>query len=352
MRFFPSHSGGPFPISPRHSTAGKVGVGCWHLPGLRACQINQLSVVTVASKSQLVSSDQLPLPSIASPVGDFDEMTFLGCRILASVISKDMSESEHTGAPFAACHAEDAPSPSQLSHDEHAWSRQGSPGADHGPARLSASSRAVGVYACPECGEKLTRLDSMARHRRSRHRIGRQYYCRHLQCKGKSRSFGRFDNFKRHMESSHGILVSPGSANEEDGDEDGGRESAQRAFPPLPSASTLPAARPKADSHMPVLPVPIIQHSPPRQPKVPTAKNGKPPILGKPNILPDLRSAATDREDLESLDKHELIRRLRSKLMECEQLQHQCHVLSLERDEYAEAFRMSESNRKQRGELG
>lgn len=226
--------------------------------------------------------------------------------------------------------------------------RQDSPGADHGPARLSASSRAVGVYACPECGEKLTRLDSMARHRRSRHRIGRQYYCRHPQCKGKSRSFGRFDNFKRHMESSHGILVSPGSANEDDADDDGTRETTQRAFPLPPSNSAFSAARPKADTHLPVLPVPVSQHSHLRQPKAPSINNGK-PLMGKANILPDLRS--TDREDLESLDKHELIRRLRSKLMECEQLQHQCHVLTLERDEYADAFRMSENNRRQRGEI-
>ncbi|KAK8086258.1 hypothetical protein PG994_001232 [Apiospora phragmitis] len=191
----------------------------------------------------------------------------------------------------------------------------------------------------------------MARHRRSRHRIGRQYYCRHPQCKGKSRSFGRFDNFKRHMETSHSILVSPGSANEDDGDDDAGhdRESTQRSFPPpSPSSNALPVARPKTDSQMPLMPAPLDQHSPLRQPKATSANNGK-PLIGKPNILPDLR--CTDREDLESLEKHELIRRLRSKLMEFEQLQHQCHVLTLERDEYAEAYRMSENSRNQGGEL-
>ncbi|KAK7920458.1 hypothetical protein PG985_008480 [Apiospora marii] len=258
-----------------------------------------------------------------------------------------MSDSERTGATFALCHPEEAPSQSQQSHDEHAW-RHGSPGADPGPARLSASSRAVGVYACPECGEKLTRLDSMARHRRSRHRIGRQYYCRHPQCKGKSRSFGRFDNFKRHMETSHSIIVSPGSANEDDGDDDAIRESTQRSFhPPPPSSSNAPVVRPTADSQVSPIAAPVNQHSQLRQPRATPVNNGK-PLITKPNILPDLRS--TDREDLESLEKHELIRRLRSKLMECEQLQHQCHVLTLERDEYAEAYRMSENGRMQRGE--
>ncbi|KAK7948859.1 uncharacterized protein PG986_009745 [Apiospora aurea] len=256
-----------------------------------------------------------------------------------------MSDSERTGATFALCHPEVAPS---QSHDEHAW-RHISPGVDGGHARLSASSRAVGVYACPECGEKLTRLDSMARHRRSRHRIGRQYYCRHPQCKGKSRSFGRFDNFKRHMETSHSILVSPGSANDEDGDDDASREGAQHScpLPPL-SSNPLPATRPSTDGQLYLMPAPVSQQSALRQPKATPANNGK-SSTGKPNILPDLR--CTDREDLESLEKHELIRRLRSKLMECEQLQHQCHVLTLERDEYAEAYRISEDSRQQPREL-
>lgn len=50
-------------------------------------------------------------------------------------------------------------------------------------------------------------------------------------------------------------------------------------------------------------------------------------------------------EDTQSLDKDELVRRLRAKIKDCEELQQRNRVLALERDEYIEALRISEELR-------
>lgn len=50
-------------------------------------------------------------------------------------------------------------------------------------------------------------------------------------------------------------------------------------------------------------------------------------------------------EDLPSLDKDELIRRLRAKTKECEEIQQRNRILTMERDEYLEALRISEELR-------
>lgn len=50
-------------------------------------------------------------------------------------------------------------------------------------------------------------------------------------------------------------------------------------------------------------------------------------------------------EDLPSLDKNELIRRLRAKTKECEEIQQRNRILTMERDEYLEALRISEELR-------
>ncbi|KAH8198404.1 hypothetical protein TruAng_007439 [Truncatella angustata] len=243
---------------------------------------------------------------------------------------------DHTEATFA--HID--PSTGLTTEEKEKWKRSG-----HKP----------GNYICPECGKGLSRIDSLTRHRRSRHRVGRQYFCRHPGCRRQTWGFGRFDNYRRHMESSHAITIEPNDMEER-----------QRAVREAPINESLKSPRvvklsvaaqsskaEKRGSYI-CIPVPIQQQQRRRQEQhgVDSSRAFQKPAAvpqhHTTNAPPSSAFFGSLRpvvEDVESLDKDELIRRLRTKTRECDELQQRNRVLTLERDEYLEALKISEGLR-------
>lgn len=212
------------------------------------------------------------------------------------------------------------------------------------------SGHKPGNYICPECGKGLSRIDSLTRHRRSRHRVGRQYFCRLTACRRQTWGFGRFDNYRRHMETSHGVIIEPNDMEERrlaSREPPTSQQLGQPSFVPEPAQA---AQAEKRGTYL-CIPLPSISTSQDERRKVsiPQTVPKLPEVFGE-DVSPPPTSALFGSlrpivEDLQSLDKDELVRRLRIKTKECEELQQRNRLLIAERDEYLEALKMSEELR-------
>ncbi|KAI5919403.1 hypothetical protein F4810DRAFT_503017 [Camillea tinctor] len=231
-------------------------------------------------------------------------------RLIEKILRKRMHEHEHdrkherTKATFAPVQD---PKPSTFDSTENSggkWSRKSH---DHAPC------------LCPDCGKALSRLDSLMRHRKRVHGVRSRHYCDRLEC-AKHPGFSLSDNLRRHMKISHGITV--------EGDE------IQPNHRSSPSSGQVGSGT--ADSKFS-----FNQAQPTTKAYASSAlaRGG-----GGSGELASPRTAGLD--NLELLDRQDLIQRLRAKVDECERLEKQCQVLRLERDEYAEALGMSEQFRR------
>ncbi|ETS81110.1 hypothetical protein PFICI_06112 [Pestalotiopsis fici W106-1] len=212
------------------------------------------------------------------------------------------------------------------------------------------SGHKPGNYICPECGKGLSRIDSLTRHRRSRHRVGRQYFCRLPACRRQTWGFGRFDNYRRHMETSHGVIIEPNDMEERRLAAREPSTSQPLAQPNIVTEPSQAAQGEKRGSYL-CIPLPSVSTSqderlkvniPQTVPKLSAdfGEHVSPPPTAA--LFGSLRPVI---EDLQSLDKDELIRRLRAKTKECEELQQRNRIVMAERDEYLEALKISEELR-------
>ncbi|KAK9772366.1 hypothetical protein AB5N19_09618 [Seiridium cardinale] len=211
------------------------------------------------------------------------------------------------------------------------------------------SGHKPGNYICPECGKGLSRIDSLTRHRRSRHRVGRQYFCRHPGCRRQTWGFGRFDNYRRHMESSHGVTIEPNDTEER---HIAGRDATTDEAPKPPRVVSIAAQSAQAEKRGSYICIPLPAKPKQREPEHSKVSTN----LTQPTVVPKERTITPPSsaffgslrpvtEDIRSLDKDELVRRLRDKTKECEELQQRNRILAMERDEYVEALRLSEEMR-------
>ncbi|KAI0134041.1 hypothetical protein BJ170DRAFT_182781 [Xylariales sp. AK1849] len=224
----------------------------------------------------------------------------------------------------------------------------------------------LGAYSCPECGKMVTRLDSLSRHRRTRHHIGKQYFCPYPKCKKARSGIGRFDLYRRHMQVSHGDTVGKlrgpgaGGRSTEKKFRDQRRESQQEALPESrvlarrtrthgaavskPPPNKILSARVSVPKPRPPPPPPTRDlsdgmgtHALPQRSTTKTATaTAELPILG---------TLRPFNENFESMSQDELVLRLRAKTRECEELQQKCRILTLEKEEYVEALAISEQLR-------
>ncbi|KAI0477209.1 hypothetical protein GGR56DRAFT_394598 [Xylariaceae sp. FL0804] len=202
----------------------------------------------------------------------------------------------------------------------------------------------------------LTRNDALARHRRTRHRIGHQYYCTVPRCYKSNQPFGRFDNYRIHLQSSHGILIASKS------DYKGPKSPlshtrAQRpeynspiqtdhslSDPSLKDGDLRTAAMPAlriggiASSSAPGTHVPLTPDTTIRP------VQGREPVPAPPPSVP-ASSTPTVSDGLEDLNYPQLLQRLRVKIVDYQNLEEQCRIVCMERDEYIEALRLSEAMR-------
>ncbi|KAI1498451.1 hypothetical protein F5X99DRAFT_325142 [Biscogniauxia marginata] len=168
---------------------------------------------------------------------------------------------------------------------------------------------------CPECGKSLSRLDSLWRHRKSVHGVRSRHYCERREC-AKHPGFSLSDNLRRHMKISHGIA--------------------------LESYGTEPYHRPKPSSDQ--------NNSSTTETRLSTTESflsqADASLYLAKGTNGDLTLPGTSGpDDLEYVDRHGLVQRLRAQIDECQKLQQQCRVLRLERDEYVEALGISEQLR-------
>lgn len=204
-----------------------------------------------------------------------------------------------------------------------------------------------GKYVCPECGKGLSRHDSLERHRRTRHHIGKQYYCHNQECEAQNLRFGRFDNFKRHMEVAHGVVVNNWETRKTQRAASSNTPGTAAATDTAPAVKLEDASRPGEDmDSLQAMPAthsrpPLILSRPasPPDPRDMRSQLTLPPIL----TLSEPRQAPQD--DFGSLSRDDLTRLLKAKIRECDLLQEQNRMLTLERDEYLEALRISEELR-------
>lgn len=269
--------------------------------------------------------------------------------------SADQSERLRTGSTFALTE------PSSVSGGTiHVQTQSGVNNNSNKPK----SHHRSGTYLCPECGKALSRLDALARHRRSRHSIGRQYYCQQPHCNRKSRGFGRFDNFKTHMETSHGIVISSADyAKQIEAKENTDKENVTKetANADKPDGSVNKALVNSTSNNSSKQPDPA-QSSPAGSKNGQTSSASGVGYSFKPatitfranNVISgvnrtggfsDISSAGEG--EWSSFNREEILGMLRVKIRECESLRERCRFLTLERDEYAEALQISERMREQ-----
>lgn len=153
------------------------------------------------------------------------------------------------------------------------------------------------------------------------------------------------------MESSHGIIIGPNDTQERS---IAGQGALMEEMPPK-SPGTLPmAAQPiqaeKRGSYI-CIPLPSETRLRTEQKSLPSIGLSRPPVVPEARTITPPSSAVFGSlrpviEDMQSLDKDELVRKLRAKTRECEELQQRNRILTLERDEYIEALRISEGLRR------
>ncbi|KAI1634227.1 hypothetical protein F4809DRAFT_537458 [Biscogniauxia mediterranea] len=226
-------------------------------------------------------------------------------KLIEQILGRRMQEHERTKATFAL--AQD-PRPPTFSADEVANGKLSRRPHDHAPC------------VCPECGKPLSRLDSLMRHRKRVHGVRSRHYCDRPEC-AKHPGFSLSDNLRRHMKISHGITIEA-------------YEVPPNSHRPSPTSGQVGLGKTESK----------FSFNQVQQPPADGYAALPDLVRGSGGDLSSSRIAGLD--DLEHLDRQSLIQRLRAKAVECEKLQKQCHVLRLERDEYAEALAMSEQRRK------
>ncbi|KAI0018929.1 hypothetical protein F4780DRAFT_749333 [Xylariomycetidae sp. FL0641] len=184
-----------------------------------------------------------------------------------------------------------------------------------------------GLFICPDCGTALSRADALTRHRKRRHKAGQRYFCHQPNCPQSNPSFDYPGEYKFHLQLFHGIVQDVGASRP----------------PKRPRGKAAQSASP------PALPTPSSPHPGSHEARAP----GPPLTLTQPpRAVPEAArptgalSAFTNAEDLEKLTRDELLGRLRAKMRECEKLAEDYRVARLERDEYAEALKLSEEMRR------
>ncbi|KAI2465323.1 hypothetical protein F4781DRAFT_435531 [Annulohypoxylon bovei var. microspora] len=197
---------------------------------------------------------------------------------------------------------------------------------------------------CPECGKALSNWNALARHRKTRHRIGRQWYCQQLDCKTRLKAYGRFDHFKWHLRSAHGIELPRSDPDVE-----------KSPLPDCNLVATRPRLPPDPDHPTPTIGASQgsgLEDSQVRERSGAAYHKDQASILSTEQA-PQLQRGAnptTKVGDLDSTGQSDLVRMLRSQILECERLREKCKVLTMERDEYAEALKLSEKMRTQHGD--
>lgn len=164
-------------------------------------------------------------------------------------------------------------------------------------------------FLCSECGQTLCNLYALSRHRKTKHGLGRQWCCQKPDCKNRFKPYGRFDQFKCHMKKEHNIeLPSKGEARDRY----------------LLSSTEFQRDKNQRPHHV--------------------SSKINDPFLVQPKKAEPLVIAE---EDIASASRDDLVQMLQAQMRECKQLREQCKVFALERDEYAEALRLSEEMRAQ-----
>ncbi|KAI1075368.1 hypothetical protein F5B20DRAFT_385773 [Whalleya microplaca] len=236
---------------------------------------------------------------------------------------KESADDVRTDAMFALTHGTVLEAPKYISPclkaEKDKWYR---------PGKLPKA------FFCPDCGKGLSRMDSLTRHRKTRHRIGRQWLCQDPVCLQRGKAWGRFDHYKRHMEHYHGVIV-----NEKD----------FRDIEFILDATSVPSRHPTSGPTSPVdQPVAAPSSRTPEENghagyQVPALSQ----LTGQNHTDQDQASSYSNVVSLDRLSRAELMRMIQSKTQECEQLQQKCKILTLEKNEYIEALRLSEQMRAQ-----
>jgi hypothetical protein len=213
----------------------------------------------------------------------------------------------------------------------------------------SRSARKSGNYICPECGKSLSRIDSLTRHRRSRHHVGWQYFCRRPGCERRTWGFGRFDIYRRHMKTAHRVVVEAHDAQERS--TAGRRPPAKEKAPgSAPARVAAQPERPEKRSSYICIPLPSKSVAQKRSKFKPSRHLPTPSSLDVENepMVPSSAALGPLRlvDDIEALARDELVLRLRAKMLECEELKQRNRILAMERDEYLEALSISEELRR------
>ncbi|KAH8671568.1 hypothetical protein BX600DRAFT_250576 [Xylariales sp. PMI_506] len=195
----------------------------------------------------------------------------------------------------------------------------------------------------------------------TRHRMGKQLYCTYVNCSRSTKGFGRFDSIQRHMLINHGEVVERKDVEAEDRHSADGRTTGGAAAAPASTAPRLRRfyvslstrvqkenlARLKNDK----LASAAGRSSTKRQPgsRVGHLSKSEQGAKGVPAAATVLEHTLQppEHDNIESLDRDELLRRLREKTRECEEIRHQLRIVAMERDEYIEALKISEEMRLQ-----
>ncbi|KAK6067539.1 hypothetical protein SCUP234_11537 [Seiridium cupressi] len=157
------------------------------------------------------------------------------------------------------------------------------------------------------------------------------------------------EKWKRHMESSHGVTIEPNDTEER---HIAGRDATTDEAPKPPRVVSIAAQSAQAEKRGSYICIPLPAKPKQREPEHANVSTNLP----QPTAVPKERTITPPSaaffgslrpvtEDIRSLDKDELMRRLRDKTKECEELQQRNRILAMERDEYVEALRLSEEMR-------
>ncbi|KAI1769977.1 hypothetical protein F4818DRAFT_280304 [Hypoxylon cercidicola] len=201
--------------------------------------------------------------------------------------------------------------------------------------RWNHTAKTEQPYICPDCGKALCNPNTLHRHLKTRHGMGKQWYCKQPDCKRRSKPYGRLDHFKYHMKGAHNIVVSSHDARKHFLLDDGSRNPRSKS----PDHSGRHVIEFQAFGRQP-LPDPNTNER--------TCNRDSTAIQPiRHDVLPqdEARPRITE-GDFEPASREELILMLQSQTLECKRLHEQCKFLTLERDEYAEALQLSEEMRR------
>lgn len=206
--------------------------------------------------------------------------------------------------------------------------------------RPSRTAQTEQSFLCSECGKALSCANALNRHLKSRHGMGRQWYCQQPGCEKENKPYGRVDHFKLHMKNAHKMVISSREARKRfllDGSPANRRSESS----PMLGRSSSPADESR-DVETQHLPDPDINEHV-RGRNSTAKKSVKNAILTQKRAIPPI-----DEGEFESIDRDELIDMIQSQRQVCYQLREKCRALTQERNEYAEALRLSKERRHNR----